>query len=535
MGLLLKFGILILSNCLITVYSYSSLPEVQSLTLDQKIGQLFIGGAYSDATFAAMEGLGPDFDEQTKKLIRDYSIGGVILKGYWNLGSEIVKIQEYQSLSSIPLLIAQDLEWGLTMRIQEALRFPKNMTLGAVQDIALIEAMGREVGRQIRCLGVNYSFAPDVDVNNNPANPVIHLRSFGDDPHEVAKRGIAMMRGLQSAGVLACAKHFPGHGDTATDSHVDLPLLPFSVERLQTVEFYPFRELIRAGVMSVMTAHLSVPALDPSGRPASLSKAVVTEVLQRELGFQGLKVTDDLLMDGVRKSYTPGEACLEAFLAGNDLLLTAATPLEGIRRIKQAVLEGLISEEEITRRAAKVLQAKAWLMGQRPIEGSLLTPEALALKKQLFEEAITLVNNRGNVIPLSSGESKIGVLQIGESLPSPFYEAIAELNPSAPLFIYGKNTLAPLQDYQTIIVGLLGMTKFRHLDYGLNREALGFIRSLAVNHRVIVVVFGSPYSLPLLNDPDELVLAYEDDPDAQAGAAKALFGKIPFKGKLPVK
>jgi hypothetical protein len=174
-------------------------------------------------------------------------------------------------------------------------------------------------------------------------------------------------------------------------------------------------------------------------------------------------------------------------------------------------------------------------MGQRPIEGSLLTPEALALKKQLFEEAITLVNNRGNVIPLSSGESKIGVLQIGESLPSPFYEAIAELNPSAPLFIYGKNTLAPLQDYQTIIVGLLGMTKFRHLDYGLNREALGFIRSLAVNHRVIVVVFGSPYSLPLLNDPDELVLAYEDDPDAQAGAAKALFGKIPFKGKLPVK
>ncbi len=512
------------------------LPDVKSMTLDQKIGQLFIAAAYSNPEDANLEGLKVAFVNYAESLVMDYHIGGLILKLHWTVEEEVIKIQEYQSKSQIPLFICQDFEWGLTQRLPNTLRFPQNMTLGAIQDVNLIEQMGCEVGRQCRAIGVNYNLAPCVDVNNNPLNPVIHLRSFGDNPVEVSKRGVAMMKGLQKSGVIACAKHFPGHGDTAADSHFALPMLSFSKERLYSIELEPFRNLIANGVMSVMVGHLCVPAFEIElDRPSSLSKTINRDLLQDELGFQGLVVTDDLLMKPVSERYGEAEACLQAFLAGNDLILTATTAIEGIHRIKQAVTDGLINEDEIDRRVAKILRAKAWILNQPRLDNSaLFSKDALFLKKKLYESSLTLVKSKEGVLPLKPYQSRIAVLQIGSNTPSPFYQAICEFDQNVQLYMYDEQSLVELQDYQTLIVCYLGMNKFREQNYGLSFKALDCVKELFKTHCLIAVVFGTPYSLSLIPEADVVVMGYEDDPDAQMGCAKILFGQLDALGHLPI-
>ncbi len=375
---------------------------LEGLTLDQKIGQLFMVAAIIDqkSNDVLMQNAPYNMDPDHIELcIKKYHVGGMIFHGTCTPEKQMAATNYYQSLSSIPLLIGQDLEWGLTMRLRNTLRFPYNVELGKLKNNELIYKMGKEIGKQCKQLGVHMNFAPVVDVNNNPNNPVIGKRSFGDDPENVAQKGIAFMRGLQDVGIIACAKHFPGHGDTDMDSHFDLPKIPHARERLDAIELYPFRKMIEAGVQSVMLAHLEIPALDATKHlPSSLSYAITTKLLQHELGFQGLVITDGLGMQGVLKHHKPGELELKALLAGHDILLCPMDVPKAVELIKLAIADGRFSEQKLDRRVYKILLAKEWAFSHRehPEPGDALPPilEVISdVAKQLQRELYAAILN----------------------------------------------------------------------------------------------------------------------------------------------
>ena len=325
---------------------------MSSLTLEQRIAQLFMVAAYSNK--------GKSHQQEIENLIRKYHIGGLMFMQ----GGPVRQLHltnTYQSLSKVPLMIAQDAEWGLSMRIDSTIRYPWQMTLGAIQDDSLIYQMGLDVAEQCRRLGVHINFAPVVDVNSNPKNPIINNRSFGENPCRVAQHSLAYMQGLQDGGVMACAKHFPGHGDTDSDSHKTLPTINHTIERLDTVDLIPFKTLFDRGLGSVMVAHLHIPIIDDTDYLAStLSSKVVKDLLKDTLAFKGLVFTDALNMKGVSKFYEPGEVDLKALLAGNDVLLFAEDIPKAIEKIKEAIINKAISEEEINKRCRKILMAKKW-------------------------------------------------------------------------------------------------------------------------------------------------------------------------------
>ncbi|HRW90064.1 MAG TPA: glycoside hydrolase family 3 N-terminal domain-containing protein, partial [Flavobacteriales bacterium] len=324
----------------------------QSLDLDQRIAQLFMVAAYSNKDAA--------HETDIERLVRQRNIGGLI---FFQGGParQARLTNRYQGAARTPLLIGMDLEWGLAMRLDSTFRYPKQMTLGALREDDLIVEMGRDIARQMRRLGVHVSFSPVADVNNNPANPVINDRSFGEDRENVARKTIAYMRGLQQGGVIATAKHFPGHGDTDTDSHQALPLIAHGRDRLDSLELYPFRRMVKEGLNAMMVAHLEVPALDSTpGLPSTLSRPVVSDLLEQELGFRGLVFTDALNMRGVADADQPGEVELRALKAGNDVLLFPIDPEKAIARIRRAVDEGELPREVIDGKCLKVLRAKEW-------------------------------------------------------------------------------------------------------------------------------------------------------------------------------
>jgi beta-N-acetylhexosaminidase len=495
---------------------------LQKMTLDQKIGQLFMAGAYSnqeDASSEAME----SHQEYAEKLITQYHVGAFVFKKRWEPDTLRAAIEHYQGLSSYPLLTAHDCEWGLSMRMKTAMRFPHNMTLGALSDNQLIYRMGREIGRQCRLVGVNYALSPVVDVNNNPANPVINDRSFGEDPQQVAAKGIAMMRGLQDGGVLASAKHFPGHGDTSVDSHQALPVLHHTRERLESLELVPFKQLIDAGVKSVMIAHLLLPELDATSLlPASLNPVIAGDLLQKQLGYQGLVITDDLIMKAITDNYGLGQAALMAFLAGNDIIMSSRNVEEGIAAIKQAVKEEAIASAEIDRRVLKILEAKEWLMQQKAEASTQLhTPEAKALKEQLYAEAITLVSDPIHALPIK--KEMVALLQWKGDPESPLSQELG-IAPQSSLDI-------DFESYDRIVVALFGMSK--NGDYGITSEMCQLIDRLG--DRAVVVLFGSPYALKMFDrEKQTLIVAYEDDPDAQRAVARLILGQYSPEGHLPI-
>ncbi len=339
-----------------------------SLTLREKIGQLFVVATASsfeqqeEALATALFKSPYKIDSAyIRELIEHYHIGGLIFLFKSTPEKQIDAINEYQALSKVPLLISQDCEWGLSMRLYNTLVYPRNAVLGRLSDGALIYQLGREIGRQCKAVGIHMNFSPVTDVNNHPDNMLIGSRSFGVDAHHVARCALFMMRGLQDAGVLACAKHFPGHGDTSVDSHLDLPLLTHDKKRLQALELIPFKHLIEHGVAAVMNAHLAVPAYEPDKhRASSLSHAIVTDLLEQELNFEGLKITDGLGMIAITKYYEPGYAELEAFLAGNDIILCPLDVPKAVVLIERAIHEGRITEHELDRRVLKILKAKEW-------------------------------------------------------------------------------------------------------------------------------------------------------------------------------
>ncbi len=371
---------------------------MSSLSLEEKIGQLIMVAAYSNR--------GEKHKKEILKLIEEQKIGGLIFfQG--DAESQVELMNDYQEASKVPLIGAIDAEWGLGMRLDNTISYPFQMALGAIQDEKLLYDLGKEVARQVKLSGLHINFAPVVDVNNNAANPVINFRSFGEDKVNVSNKSIAYMKGMQDHKLFTTAKHFPGHGDTDTDSHYALPQINHPIERLDSLELYPFRRLIEAGVGGVMVAHLNIPALDASGLPSTLSRPIITELLKEKLNFQGLIVTDAMNMKGVTKGNLPGVVDKDAILAGNDLLEFTEDVPKTIEEVKKAVELGLISEAEVDEKVRKVLAVKQWVglneyepVKKKGLEKKLNSPAAKYLHEQLVEASLTVLKNDKNIMPL---------------------------------------------------------------------------------------------------------------------------------------
>jgi len=446
-----------------------------------------------------------------------------------------------------------DAEWGLGMRLTGVKNMPRQMMLGAAKDTALVYEMGAAVAAQCRRLGVHIDFAPVVDINNNPKNPVINFRSFGDDREWVSRLGIAYMRGLQDNGVMACAKHFPGHGDVSVDSHVDLPLIKKTRAQLQDMEFYPFRQLIAAGVQSVMIAHLNVPALeDGKNTPTTLSRKTVTGVLREEMGFNGLIFTDALNMKGVTKYYPDGETDLKAFLAGNDVLLFSQNVSLAISKIQWAIKTGKIPESELEKHVKKILSAK-YDMGlyRRPqIRETNVTADLNAatddLREKIARAAVTLVRDRNALLPkLKTGKGKYAYLNVNgtgsthlqsvmqKQFPSLGYAAVPAKTTAATV----KQLAEKFRNYDAVVVGIhdLALYPGRNGSYGLDPAQISLLQQLSQKKNVIFAIMGNPYLLKHICAAGSVVIGYEDDLYSEEAVWEVLTGKLPAKGSLPVK
>src|SRR5690606_19236304 len=395
-----------------------------SLSLEEKIGQLYMVRAFTDK--------GETHLDQVRELVTDYHVGGVIFStgGPYRQAAFNNEIQE---LSRVKMLMAMDAEWGLSMRLDSTFAFPYNMVLGAVKDNSLIEQVGKHIGEHTRRLGMHINFAPDVDINTNPNNPIIGNRSFGENRDNVTEKALAFMHGMQGAGVLANAKHFPGHGDTSQDSHKVLPTVDFNKERIDSVELYPFKKLFSEGLASVMVAHLSVPSLESRpGYPSSLSKKIVAQLLKEKLQFKGLIFTDALEMKGVANYAQGKNVDLAAFLAGNDVLLISADVPKGVKAIKEAYEEGTITEERLAHSVKKILKAKykVGLNHYHPVSTKHLSKDLNRASDQLLfekvmENAITVAKNDDQLVPIRSiDKKKIAYVPMGDGKHHSFFDAL---------------------------------------------------------------------------------------------------------------
>lgn len=510
----------------------------KTMTLDEKIGQLFMLPAYSNR----------DTQHQidVENLIKKYHIGGLVFfQG--TPEKEIQMTNAFQSVSKIPLLIGFDGEWGLAMRLDNTYRFPWNMTLGAIQDLELVEEFGKMLGKHHKRIGVHVNFAPDVDVNINPNNPIIGNRSFGEDPKNVAEKAIAFTKGMQSEQVLANAKHFPGHGDTDVDSHKALPVIPFSKQRLDSVELYPYRELFKHGLASVMVAHLSVPELEPDAAlPSSLSKNIVTDLLKDELGFKGLIFTDALNMKGAANFATPADVNLQVIKAGNDVLLMPEDVPGTFNKIKQAVLDSVITEARIDTSVIKILKAKYWA-GLRNYETIKLDNlhrdingvDAEVLHYKLMENATTLLKNELDVFPIKDlKETKIAYVKLGDADNTTF---INRLNDYAKVDVISDKRIdgiiKKLKPYNLVIIGYHKSNDSPWKDYKFTNQELVWLQEIARNKKVILDVFASPYSLldiKTFTNIESILVSYQNSKIGQDVSAQQIFGALSAKGRLPV-
>lgn len=514
---------------------------LKQMNKEEKIGQLFMVAAYSNRDSSHIK--------EISKLIKNYNIGGLcFFQG--GPSRQAQQTNYYQSISRTPLLISIDAEWGLSMRLDSVVRYPKQMALGAIADNQLIYDFGKETARQLKRIGVHMNFAPVIDVNNNPKNPVINDRSFGEDKYKVAAKGIEYMRGLQDNGVMANAKHFPGHGNTDKDSHLTLPTLNRNLNQLDSIELYPFRELMSRGIVSVMVGHLNVPSLDSTKNTASsISKNIVTKLLKEDLGYTGLVVTDALNMKGVSNFYAPGVVDAKALIAGNDMLLFTENVPNAIVEIKKAIDSGLISMSEIELRVKKILIAKysVGLNNYQPVSMSgiyedLNSNEAKLVSMKLYEHAITLLANRDNLIPFKNLEDRnIAAISIGADIDNNFLQMCRNyaninafaLKKDAPLNDFdflAKN----LEQYNTVIVALHDMTRNESKNYSISKQSIDFLNHISKFKNVVLVVFGNAYSLRNFDNQAPIVLAYEENDFTRSLAAQALFGGIAAKGTLPV-
>jgi beta-N-acetylhexosaminidase len=512
-----------------------------SLTPSEKIAQLIMIPAYQNDN---------GFNEkEVSKLIEKYNIGGLIFfqGNPYKLASLTNK---YQSLAKTPLIISIDAECGLAMRLDSTIRYPDQIILGAINNEKLLYEMGAHIARQLKHLGIHINMAPVIDVNNNPDNPIINYRSFGEDRVNVARKGILYMKGLQDNNILAVAKHFPGHGDTNDDSHYTLPLIPHSRQRIDSIELFPFKELINSGVGGVMVAHLSIPALDDSPKLASsLSKVIVNDLLKNEMGFKGLVITDAMNMGGITKHFKPREANVKAISAGNDILLMPCNVPKAISSIQREIRKGNISQAEIDKRCRKVLAAKYWagLSNYKPVDLSNLNvklnaPEYKLLYRKLVEASLTLSRNKNNIIPLKRLDTlSIVSVALGSEIPNTFQNTL-ELYTKIDKICLGKDATSSqikneLDNYDLIIISTHNTNRRISDNYGISGKMIEFIDSASENYNVILNISANPYSLSgfkNLGRLSGLIVSYEDTDITQSLSAQLIFGAIPADGSLPV-
>ncbi len=511
---------------------------MNSMSIDEKIGQLFMVQAYSNKD--------KKHEQSITEMITKYHVGNLIfMQG--TPEKQVILNNKYQGKSKVPLLIGFDGEWGLDMRLKNTYRFPWNMTLGAIEDEALLRETGKRIGEHCKRVGIHINFAPVVDVNTNPNNPIIGNRSFGESKENVAKKAIAFSQGMQSVNVLANAKHFPGHGDTATDSHHTLPTINFSEQRIDSIELYPFKKIFKAGVASVMTAHLSIPALEKNEKlPTSLSKSVVTDLLQEKLGFKGLVITDGLNMKGAANYSSPAAIDLAAILAGNDMLLIPQDVPGSVKLLKEAIEKGTLTEARLNYSVKKILKAK-YLVGLNKYNSLLLdnlqedlnNPYDEVLHRKLIKNSITVVKNKEAVLPIRNLKNKkVAYVSLGDSKGDDFLgmlknyakiEAVSDKHLSV--------LMQKLKKYDVVIVGFHKSNDHPWKSYKFSNKELVWLQEIARTKKVILDVFASPYSLLKLKsftNIEALVVSYQNSKLAQELSAQALFGAFDVNGKLPV-
>ncbi|MBL56838.1 MAG: hypothetical protein CMP61_06610 [Flavobacteriales bacterium] len=517
---------------------------LNTLSLEEKIAQLIMYPVYTNK--------GEKELQKIESLIENHGIGGVI----YMQGGPVRQVKAHNrlmALSKVPLLTSIDGEWGLRMRLDSIIRYPRQMLIGAVQDEQLVYDMGVEIAKQCSLTGVHVNFAPVVDINVNPNNPVINSRSFGELKEHVSKLGNAYMKGMQDNHILACAKHFPGHGDTDVDSHLGLPVIHHEKERLMDIELYPFKSLIDSGMGSVMVAHLYIPALDKTkNRASTLSPKIVQKLLKDKLKFKGLAFTDALNMHGVSKYYETGEVDLLALLAGNDILLFSQDVKKAIEYISKAVQDKKISEKEITKRVKKVLQLKKWLnldefqpLSTQNLLARLNTEKSKLVRRKLVENALTLLKNENDIVPLKAlSKLKLASVSIGEGKITPFQNMLDNYA-SFKHFTLSRNAsqdeietlMESLKDYNLTVVGVHGNSRSPRKKFGITSNMVDAIASIRKSHPAILALFANPYVLgqfPELDNVEALIMAYENALLSQEYAAQLIFGGIEAKGKLPV-
>lgn len=515
---------------------------LNAMTLEQKIGQLMMVRAHSDK--------GEDHINYVKKLVKDHYVGSVcFFQGTPLKQAELTN--EYQKLARLPLIVAIDGEWGLGMRFKkDVISYPRQLTLGAISNNDLIYQMGKEVAYELKRIGIHLNFAPVVDVNNNPSNPVINNRSFGEDKYNVAAKSDAYMMGMQDAGLLACAKHFPGHGDTDMDSHYNLPTLKFDRKRLDSLELFPFQKTIDKGIKSVMVAHLHVPTLDArKNRPTSLSSYAIKHVLRDSMGFDGLVITDGMEMEAVTKHFPPGVAEAEAILAGNDIICLPRDAVVAIKAVKKYVDDGKLTEDQINESVRRILRSKYDLglvvtprIVLNDLEKDILKKNGFALKAKLFEEAITLVQDSFDNIPFKEiADKKFATITFGAKKDAPFQNRIDSYTEGlhfqlsySPSSSQVSRIITALKDIDHVIISTHDMSKYESKNFGISNTTRNVINQISKVKPTTLVVFGSPYSLKFFENLPTVVVAYTDDEMMQDKAAQALFGATDIRGRLPV-
>jgi beta-N-acetylhexosaminidase len=515
-----------------------------SLTPDERLGQLFMLATFSNR--------GQAHTDTINNLICNYNIGGLIFFQGSPMKQAILT-NEYQCMSKVPLLIGIDGEWGLQMRLDSTIRFPRQMTLGAMHDESGIYQMGKEIARQCKRIGIHINFAPVIDINSNPLNPIISSRSFGENKIKVAQNGLAYMRGLQENGVMACGKHFPGHGDADADSHKALPTISKSFEALDSLELFPFKKLIAQGLQSIMVAHLNIPSLDSTkNMPSTLSKNIVDGLLKTKLGFKGLIFTDALNMKGVSAYCDPGKLDVKALIAGNDVLLYSCDVARAVAEINLAIQNCEITQEEIDEKVKKILSAKYLcglkqfqLISTNHLNEDLNNPQAKLLMEKLFEKSITLLQNKDSIIPLMHlDELRIASLSLGDTLENIFQRSLGNY---APIDLFNMSKYASkiaidtminrLSAYSTVIISVHNTSINASKNYGITPGISEIVKGIKKNTHVILVMFGNPYALSKIQgaeNTDALLMAYEGAEMSMSLTAQIIFGAIPAKGKLPV-
>lgn len=502
-----------------------------SLSQDEKLGQLFIVALYTNK--------GDEHITGVRNLVLSEKIGGLILMQD-DAEKHIKLVNEFQSKSRIPMMIGMDAEWGLFQRIAAAHKFPWAMTLGAIQDKRLITEMAGQIAADAKRMGVNWDFAPVVDVNTNPNNPIIGNRSFGSEVNNVVKSATAYSKGLQDSNVLAAIKHFPGHGDTNTDSHLDLPVVSHNLQRLNDVELAPFKALMDQGIGGVMVAHLYVPALEKEkGIPASVSKSIITGLLKEKYGYKGLIITDALNMGAVAKRYKPGELDALAFKAGNDIMLFSEGVKEGKRLIQEAIDRNEISQDRVEESVKKILLTKYYLgltkyEARNPvnINTDLNNNVHKEIVQKMYANAVTLLKDDQKLVPLNCKETYYYVA-LEEA---PHQTVVNQLNLNTTVILKKPSEIASIPANSKVIVGLHKDNSTAYKPYKISAGSKKMIAGLAKDHQVILSVFGSAYALQDLDlsEIPTVLVAYENNDDSMAAAAGALVGKTAISGRLPV-